>query len=198
MPSPPLLNLQSIGRLKPHQPTVAELQRLLAAAERNLKDAHVTAVSDETRFDAAYKAIMQCALIGMMASAVFDAICDIKPRLFGLGRVANPRDTTRYRCGLRLAQTKNPSVLFVASSIKHCTSGFRPATNEPGHHQTLIQTLSHTLGVPAESWIVLDALRRRRNANDYTGDIVTPDMVSECIAQAQALLPLARAKVPAA
>ena len=54
-------------------------------------------------------------------SAVFDAICDIKPRLFGLGRVANPRDTARYRCGLRLAQTKNPSVLFVASSIKHYT-----------------------------------------------------------------------------
>ena len=53
---------------------------------------------------------------------MFDAICDIKPRLFGLGRVANPRDTTRYRCGLRLAQTKNPSVLFVASSIKHYTS----------------------------------------------------------------------------
>ena len=54
-----------------------------------------------------------------MPSAVFDAICDIKPRLFGPGRVANPRDTTRYRCGLRLAQTKNPSVLFVPSSIKH-------------------------------------------------------------------------------
>jgi len=52
---------------------------------------------------------------------VFDAICDIKPRLFGLGRVANPRDTTRYRCGLRLAQTKNPSALLVASSIKHYT-----------------------------------------------------------------------------
>jgi len=66
------------------------------------------------------------------ASAVFDAICDIKPRLFGPGCVANPRDTTRYRCGLRLAQTKNPSVLFVSSSIKHCTRENMDRTCESG------------------------------------------------------------------
>jgi hypothetical protein len=53
---------------------------------------------------------------------VFDAIWNIKPRLFGLGGVANPRDSYGYRYGLRLAQIKNPSVLFVPSSIKHCTS----------------------------------------------------------------------------
>jgi hypothetical protein len=32
------------------------------------------------------------------------------------------------------------------------------------------------------------ALRRKRNANDYTGDVVTPDMVAECVAQAAGLL----------
>ena len=116
---------------------------MLAAAERNLKDAGVDAISDETRFDAACKAIMQCALVGMMAS------------------------------------------------------GYRPSTSEPGHHQTLIQALGQTLGVKPESWVVLDALRRRRNANDYTGDGVTPDMVAECVAQAAALLRLAHAKVGA-
>ena len=129
MSSQNLQNLQAIGRLKVHQPTPDELRRLLAAAERNLKDAGVDAISDETRFDAAYKAIMQCALVGMMAS------------------------------------------------------GYRPSTSEPGHHQTLIQALGQTLGVERESWVVLDALRRRRNANDYTGDEVTPDMVAECVAQ---------------
>lgn len=82
-----LRNLLRIGRLNAHTPDAAEIQRLLAAAERNLADAKVSAVSEETRFDAAYKAIMQAALIAMMAS------------------------------------------------------GFRPATNEPGHHQTLIQSL---------------------------------------------------------
>ncbi|HRM95109.1 MAG TPA: hypothetical protein PLO08_16060, partial [Alicycliphilus sp.] len=49
------------------------------------------------------------------------AIWNIKPRLFGPGGVANPRDSYGYRSGLRLAQTKNPSVLFVPSSVQHCT-----------------------------------------------------------------------------
>lgn len=38
-----------------------------------------------------------------------------------------------------------------------------------------------------EVWVVLDALRRKRSANDYTDDIVTPDMVDECVAQARSL-----------
>ena len=89
-----LQNLLKIGRLKPHAPTADEIRRLLAAAERNLADARAEIISDETRFDAAYKAIMQLALIAMMAS------------------------------------------------------GYRPSTNEPGHHQTMIQSLPLTLGLP--------------------------------------------------
>ena len=105
-------NLLKIGRLKEHQPTAAEVQRLLAAVNRNLQDAAAANISDETRFDAAYKAVMQCALVAMMAA------------------------------------------------------GFRPAVNEPGHHQTMIQSLPLTLGVSNDVWLVLDALRRQRNAND--------------------------------
>ena len=62
-----LQNSLKIGRLKPHAPTPAEVQRLLAAAERNLADSRADSVSDETRFDAAYKAVMQCALAAMLA-----------------------------------------------------------------------------------------------------------------------------------
>ena len=51
-----LQNLQKIGRLKPHAPTAQEIQRLLTAAERNISDARVDAISDKTRFDAACKA----------------------------------------------------------------------------------------------------------------------------------------------
>ena len=40
----------------------------MAAARRNLGDARATAISLETRFDAAYKAIMQAALIALMAN----------------------------------------------------------------------------------------------------------------------------------
>jgi hypothetical protein len=63
-----LQNLLRIGKLKEHTPTAAEVQRLLAAIDRNLADAAVAAISDETRFDAAYKAVMQCALVAMLAA----------------------------------------------------------------------------------------------------------------------------------
>lgn len=128
-----LQNLWRIGRLKAHSVTPAELQRLLRAVDRNLRDAAQTAVSDETRFDAGYKAVMQCALAALLLQ------------------------------------------------------GFRPSTSEPGHHVTLIQSLPLTLGVDSTTWVLLDALRRKRNANDYTGDGVTPDMVEECMNQGRRL-----------
>jgi hypothetical protein len=62
-----LENLLRIGRLKEHPPDPEEIQLLLAAAERNLADARVTKISAETRFDAAYKSIMQAALAALMA-----------------------------------------------------------------------------------------------------------------------------------
>ncbi len=130
-----------IGKLKDHAATAAEVLRLLAAVDRNLADAAVSAVSDETRFDAAYKAVMQCALAAMMSS------------------------------------------------------GYRPSTSEPGHHLTLIQSLPLTLGVDNATWVVLDALRRKRNGNDYTGDVVTSDMVAECTTQAAQLRTLLRRRL---
>jgi hypothetical protein len=63
-----LQNLAKIGQLKPHSATGEEVQRLLAAVRRNLADAGRAGNSIETRFDCAYKAIMQCALVAMMAS----------------------------------------------------------------------------------------------------------------------------------
>ena len=112
--------------------------KLLAAAQRNIADAQLAGLSAENRFDAAYKAIMQLALIAMMAS------------------------------------------------------GYRPSTNEPGHHQTMIQSLPLTLGLPDTTWVVLDALRRKRNVNDYQGDPIEPEALGECIAQATALLATTR------
>ena len=63
-----LENLLKIGQLKEHPPDAREIQKLLLAAERNLADARVTSISLETRFDAAYKAIMQSALAALMAA----------------------------------------------------------------------------------------------------------------------------------
>ena len=58
----------SLRPLKRHPPDREEIQRLLSAARRNLADAAVQTVSPETRFDAAYKAVMQAALSAMMAN----------------------------------------------------------------------------------------------------------------------------------
>ena len=133
-----LENLLKINQLQRHTATAQEVQRLLAAASRNLADSGVEGISDETRFDAAYKAIMQCAMVALMAN------------------------------------------------------GYRPSTTTPGHHQTMIQSLGLTLGVGNEVWVVLDSLRKKRNLNDYSGDLIEPAVVRSCVGHAQSLLTTTR------
>ena len=137
-------NLAKIGRLKLHVAAREEIERLPPAAERNLRDANALGISDETRFDAAYKAVMQCALAGL------------------------------------------------------ALAGYRPATDQPGHHQTMVQSLPLTLGVDRETMVALDALRKKRNINDYTGDLMDPESLRQCILEAESLLKLARARLTAA
>ncbi|OGU07495.1 MAG: DNA-binding protein [Geobacteraceae bacterium GWC2_58_44] len=129
-----LKNLEKIGYLKSHSTSREEVQRMLEAARRNLADAAVEAISNETRFDSAYKAIMQLALTAMMAN------------------------------------------------------GFRPDTHKPGHHQTVIQSLPHTIGLPNARMMVLDVLRRKRNNADYSGDYVDEGSMKQCLSDATDLL----------
>ena len=133
-----LENLLAIHRLQLFEATPAGIQRLLAAAERNLADARLPGLSAENRFDAAYKTLMQCAMIGLWAN------------------------------------------------------GYRTSTSQPGHHQTALQTLPKTMNVGQDTVIVLDALRRQRNLNDYEGDPIADAAVTECLVQADALLAHAR------
>lgn len=63
-----LENLVAIKRLVRHDATPESIHKLLAAAERNLGDAKATNISVENRFDAAYKAIMQCAMAALWAT----------------------------------------------------------------------------------------------------------------------------------
>ena len=129
-----LANLQAIQRLLAFNATPQGVQRLLAAAARNLLDAQLVQLSPENRFDAAYKCIMQCAMLGLWAR------------------------------------------------------GYRTSTSQPGHHQTALQALPLTMGLPNDIIIVLDALRKQRNLNDYEGDPVSDGVVTECLAQAESLL----------
>jgi hypothetical protein len=49
-------------------PDKAHIGKLLAAAERNTADAKLPGLSTENRFDAAYKAIMQSAMVALYAN----------------------------------------------------------------------------------------------------------------------------------
>lgn len=63
-----LANLLKINRLQAFSPSAEAVRRLLDSAARNLNDARLAGLSSDNRFDAAYKAIMQCAMIGLWAN----------------------------------------------------------------------------------------------------------------------------------
>lgn len=73
--------------------------------------------------------------------------------------------------------------------------GYRPDTNRPGHHMTIIQTLTLTLGIEARRMAVLDTLRRKRNLVDYTGADVDEGSVAACIEAAEKLLQEEKARI---
>ena len=56
---------RSLERVAPDRAGIA---RMLSAAERNLADAQLAGLSAENRFDAAYKAIMQSAMVALRAN----------------------------------------------------------------------------------------------------------------------------------
>lgn len=115
------------------EPDATTIQRLMSAARRNIADAHVQQISNENRFDAAYKAIMQLANAALQAN------------------------------------------------------GYRTLTSQPGHHRTMIQTLTQTIELDNDTVNVLDALRKQRNVADYVGDPVPAKTVDECLTQAEDL-----------
>ena len=63
-----LQNLLRIDRLQAHAPARVAVGKLLAGARRNLADARVDALGADNRFDAAYKCVMQCAMLGLWAN----------------------------------------------------------------------------------------------------------------------------------
>lgn len=63
-----LENLLAIHRLVSFDVSRESVIKLLTAAQRNITDAKVTQISGENRFDAAYKAILQCAMIALWAN----------------------------------------------------------------------------------------------------------------------------------
>lgn len=79
-----------------------------------------------------------------------------------------------------------------AALLKH---GYRTSTSKPGHHQTTLQCLVHTLGVEPATVRILDSLRKQRNLVDYDGELITDALLKECLEQAEALLAAARLRL---
>ncbi len=63
-----LQNLLGTRQLQQHTTDRTSVLKLLASARRNLADAGVDAIGNDNRFDAAYKCIMQCAMLGLWAN----------------------------------------------------------------------------------------------------------------------------------
>lgn len=63
-----LKNLLKIGQLVEHDTDAAQVARMLEAVRQNIADARSDAVSAETRFEAAYRAITQCAMVALCAN----------------------------------------------------------------------------------------------------------------------------------
>jgi len=79
------------------------------------------------------------------------------------------------------------SAIRMLADVALNANGYRTLTSRPGHHQTAIQTLPLTIGLPVPTVQVLDALRKQRHVTEYSGDLVPDSAVLECVAQAQAL-----------
>ncbi len=100
-------------------------------------------------------------------------------------RIAGVSPETRFDAAYR--------AVAQAGLVMLMAHGFRPDTNKPGHHMTIIQTLPETLGITKERMIVLDTLRRKRNLTDYTGEDIDDASVEACLTEGQKLLDDVRA-----
>ncbi len=129
--------------------------------------------------------LLNLAKIGLLEPATLSA--DLINRMLASARqrmrdaeLTQNSDETRFDCAY--------TTIRVVADIGLHLNGFRTSTSKPGHHQTAIQCLEHTLGVSASTVRVLDGLRKQRNLTDYDGELVTQAALQECLNQAKALI----------
>lgn len=126
--------------------------------------------------------------IGLLDAVPFSA--DLQKKMLGVAysrlqdarRVQNSMET-RFDCAYTAIRAVSDAALL--------KQGFRTSTSRPGHHQTTLQCLVHTLGVAPATVRVLDGLRKQRNLSDYDGESITESMLQECLDQAEILLAVA-------
>lgn len=133
-------------------------------------------------------ALENLARIGQLDKVPFSSdlmarmLATARSRLIDAQRSDNSAET-RFDCAYTAIRA-----IADAALLAH---GYRTSTSKPGHHQTTIQCLTHTLGVSVGVVRVLDALRKQRNLSDYDGESITDQALVECIEQALRLQELA-------
>ena len=133
-------------------------------------------------------ALENLARIGQLDKVPFSSdlmarmLATARSRLIDAQRSDNSAET-RFDCAYTAIRA-----IADAALLAH---GYRTSTSKPGHHQTTIQCLSHTLGVSVGVVRVLDALRKQWNLSDYDGESITDQALVECIEQALRLQELA-------
>ena len=133
-------------------------------------------------------ALENLARIGQLDKVPFSSelmarmLATARSRLIDAQRSENSAET-RFDCAYTAIRA-----IADAALLAH---GYRTSASKPGHHQTTIQCLSHTLGVSVGVVRVLDALRKQRNLSDYDGESITDQALVECIEQALRLQELA-------
>lgn len=95
------------------------------------------------------------------------------------GNTANSNGS-RLTCAYTAIMQSAQAALFA--------NGYRPSTSAGGHHMTMVQALVHTIGLDAARMQTLDAIRRKRNVIDYSGDEAEQSEVEDAIAAGDALL----------
>src|SRR3546814_14159753 len=101
--------------------------------------------------------------------------------------------TTLFRSGCKRAGHQRRDALRLRLQVDHAVRVDRPCRQwlsarhqHARHHQTLLQALPLTLGVERGTWVVLDAMRQKRNVPAYSGDLLAPTAVPETIQRSKA------------
>ena len=134
------------------------------------------------------KPLINLARIGMLDPIPFSAAVLQKMLNVAHNRLADAQRPdnsmeTRFDCAYTAIRAVADAALF--------RKGYRTSTSKPGHHQTTLQCLVHTLDLAPATVRILDSLRKQRNLTDYDGELVTESLLKECLEQANALLLLA-------
>ncbi len=96
-------------------------------------------------------------------------------------------DARQESISLELRLTAAYGAIMQFSMLALWLNGYRPSKSAAGHHQTMIQSLVHTIDLDRDQMLLLDTFRVKRNAIDYTGEDIDASSVSACVEAAESL-----------